>query len=218
MGACISQPPEPRLRRRAHCESSTATGPLPSRPRHPAPPRRPCQEEWSFLLSANLESSFALCQLCHPLLKASADATGDAVVLFNSSVAGGPLALMSGSIYGLTKVGRQPGAHAECSQDAGPLERVSACLADTCCAGGAEPAGKEPDVRVGGPAHPGDCGGTVVSGLEGAQRCLVVLPLLCGPACPSAALASSRLPFSQLYLPTSPAGAGIRPRRWRSRC
>ncbi|KAI7838183.1 hypothetical protein COHA_008031 [Chlorella ohadii] len=57
------------------------------------------QEEWSFLLSANLESAFALCQLCHPLLKAS----GDAVVIFNSSVAGGPTALMSGTIYGLTK-------------------------------------------------------------------------------------------------------------------
>ena len=80
----------------------------------PAPPLPAApQEEWSFLLSANLESSFALCQLCHPLLKA----TGDAVVIFNSSVAGGPLALMSGTIYGLTKVGAQGGRR--CGHQAG---------------------------------------------------------------------------------------------------
>lgn len=84
---------------------------------------RPCprlpstQEEWSFLLSTNLESAFALCQLCHPLLKA----TGDAVVIFNSSVAGGPTALMSGTIYGLTKVGGRAGMGA------------SRCMQAVCC-------------------------------------------------------------------------------------
>lgn len=74
---------------------------MPLAEQHCPSPLHHRQEEWSFLLSANLESAFALCQLCHPLLKAS----GDAVVIFNSSVAGGPTALMSGTIYGLTKVG-----------------------------------------------------------------------------------------------------------------
>lgn len=40
-------------------------------------------------MSTNLDSSYAMCQLCHPLLKAS----GDSVILFNSSVAGGPTAM-----------------------------------------------------------------------------------------------------------------------------
>ena len=74
-----------------------------------------------------------MCQLCHPLLKASADATGDAVVLFNSSVAGGPLALMSGTIYGLTKVGRWAGgglsrrAHAACWPSARSMLACPVC-------------------------------------------------------------------------------------------
>jgi Tropinone reductase 1 len=46
-----------------------------------------------------LESAFALSQLAHPLLKAS----GDGVIIFNSSVAGGPTAMQSGAVYGLTK-------------------------------------------------------------------------------------------------------------------
>lgn len=65
----------------------------------------PPQEDWNRLLSVNLESAFALSQLCHPLLKAQG---GDAVVLFNSSVAGGPTALGSGVIYAMTKVGGRP--------------------------------------------------------------------------------------------------------------
>jgi NAD(P)-dependent dehydrogenase (short-subunit alcohol dehydrogenase family) len=56
-------------------------------------------QEYNFLMGTNLESAFVMCQLCHPLLKAS----GKGVVLFNSSVAGGPLSLRSGSLYAMTK-------------------------------------------------------------------------------------------------------------------
>ena len=51
------------------------------------------------LLSVNLASAFHLSQLCFPLLQA----TGNASVLFVSSVAGGPLAMKSGCIYAMTK-------------------------------------------------------------------------------------------------------------------
>ena len=51
-------------------------------------------------MAVNLESAFALCQLAFPLLRAS----GAGIVIFNSSVAGGPTAMRSGVIYGLTKV------------------------------------------------------------------------------------------------------------------
>lgn len=56
-------------------------------------------DEYSFLMSTNLESAFNLCQLCHQSLKNSSDS----VVIFNSSVAGGPTAMKSGAIYGMTK-------------------------------------------------------------------------------------------------------------------
>lgn len=59
------------------------------------------QAEFQHLINSNLESAFALSQLAHPLLKAS----GDGVIIFNSSVAGGPTAMNTGSVYGLTKVG-----------------------------------------------------------------------------------------------------------------
>jgi Tropinone reductase 1 len=58
------------------------------------------QEDFQRLIAINLESAFAMSQLAHPLLKAS----GDGIVIFNSSVAGGPTAMQSGSVYGLTKV------------------------------------------------------------------------------------------------------------------
>ncbi|EFN55596.1 hypothetical protein CHLNCDRAFT_48821 [Chlorella variabilis] len=57
------------------------------------------QAEFQHLINSNLESAFALSQLAHPLLKAS----GDGVIIFNSSVAGGPTAMNTGSVYGLTK-------------------------------------------------------------------------------------------------------------------
>lgn len=46
-------------------------------------------EDFSFLLATNLESAYHFCQLAHPLLKAS----GSGVIVFNSSVAGGPTAM-----------------------------------------------------------------------------------------------------------------------------
>lgn len=51
-------------------------------------------------MSTNFESAFNLAQLAHPLLKAS----GDGIVIFNSSVSGGPTAMSSGSLYAATKV------------------------------------------------------------------------------------------------------------------
>lgn len=56
-------------------------------------------EDFQFLMSTNVESAFAMCKLAYPLLKAS----GDASVIFNSSVAGGPTAMKSGCIYAMTK-------------------------------------------------------------------------------------------------------------------
>ncbi|XP_009796888.1 tropinone reductase homolog At5g06060 [Nicotiana tabacum] len=55
-------------------------------------------EEYARLLSTNLESAYHLCQLAHPLLKAS----GNGSVVFISSVAG-LVHLSSGSVYGATK-------------------------------------------------------------------------------------------------------------------
>ncbi|XP_051143633.1 tropinone reductase homolog At5g06060-like [Andrographis paniculata] len=55
-------------------------------------------EEYSMLMATNLESSYNLCQLAHPLLKAA----GTGSVVFISSVAG-LVHLFSGSIYGATK-------------------------------------------------------------------------------------------------------------------
>ncbi|KAL8199823.1 hypothetical protein R6Q57_013391 [Mikania cordata] len=55
-------------------------------------------EEYSMLMATNLESCYHLCQLAHPLLKAS----GAGCIVFISSVAG--LAHVgSGSVYGATK-------------------------------------------------------------------------------------------------------------------
>ncbi|KAK6135878.1 hypothetical protein DH2020_030365 [Rehmannia glutinosa] len=55
-------------------------------------------EEYSGIMSTNLESSYHLSQLAHPLLKAS----GTGSIVFISSVAG-LVHLFSGSIYGATK-------------------------------------------------------------------------------------------------------------------
>lgn len=65
-------------------------------------------EELDFVLSTNLRSAYHLCQLAHPLLKAA----GGASVMFNSSVAGGPLSMFSGTPYamvGLRAEGRGRG-------------------------------------------------------------------------------------------------------------
>ncbi|KAL0321919.1 UNVERIFIED_CONTAM: Tropinone reductase [Sesamum calycinum] len=55
-------------------------------------------EEYSSIMATNLESSYHLSQLAHPLLKAS----GTSSIVFISSVAG-LVHLFSGSIYGATK-------------------------------------------------------------------------------------------------------------------
>lgn len=56
------------------------------------------QEEYSFLTNTNLDSAYHICQLAHPLLKAS----GSGSIVFISSVAG-VVAVFSGSIYAATK-------------------------------------------------------------------------------------------------------------------
>ncbi|CAN4105334.1 unnamed protein product [Withania somnifera] len=55
-------------------------------------------EEYAHLFATNFESAYHLCQLAHPMLKAS----GNGSVVFISSVAG-LVHLSSGSIYGATK-------------------------------------------------------------------------------------------------------------------
>ncbi|XP_031267083.1 tropinone reductase homolog At2g29170-like [Pistacia vera] len=55
-------------------------------------------EDFSFLLTTNLESAYHLSQLAHPLLKAS----GSASIIFMSSVAG-VVSVNAGSIYAATK-------------------------------------------------------------------------------------------------------------------
>ena len=68
-------------------------------------------QEYQRVMSTNLDSTYHLTQLCHPMLKAAAAAAGSgtactaddggstqpsgACVLFNSSVAGGPTAMWS---------------------------------------------------------------------------------------------------------------------------
>nr|XP_043614840.1 tropinone reductase homolog At5g06060-like [Erigeron canadensis] len=55
-------------------------------------------EEYSMVMTTNLESCYHICQLAHPLLKSS----GSGSVVFISSVAG-LVHLVSGSLYGSTK-------------------------------------------------------------------------------------------------------------------
>lgn len=55
--------------------------------------------DFQSLVSTNLESAFALSRGVHPLLKAA----GGGVIVMNSSVAGGPTSMRSGSIYAMTK-------------------------------------------------------------------------------------------------------------------
>lgn len=56
-------------------------------------------EDFDALMSTNLKSCLFMTTVFHPLLKAS----GKGVVLFNSSVAGGPTAMRSGCLYGMSK-------------------------------------------------------------------------------------------------------------------
>ncbi|XP_020191267.1 tropinone reductase homolog At5g06060 isoform X1 [Aegilops tauschii subsp. strangulata] len=65
---------------------------------HRKPTTEYSADEYSFIMATNLESAYHLCQLAHPLLKAS----GVASIVFISSVSG-VVAISSGSIYGMTK-------------------------------------------------------------------------------------------------------------------
>ncbi|KAH9661602.1 Tropinone reductase [Citrus sinensis] len=56
-------------------------------------------EDFSFLMATNFESAYNLCQLAHPLLKAS----GAASIVLMSSVCGVVSVVDAGSIYGATK-------------------------------------------------------------------------------------------------------------------
>ncbi|XP_059310688.1 tropinone reductase homolog [Lycium ferocissimum] len=55
-------------------------------------------EDYSIIMGTNFEASYNLCQLAHPLLKAS----GNASIIFNSSVAG-VIAIPLSSIYAASK-------------------------------------------------------------------------------------------------------------------
>jgi hypothetical protein len=55
-------------------------------------------EDYSFMMATNLESAYHLCQLTHPLLKAS----GFGSIVFISSVVG-VVAASSGTLYAMTK-------------------------------------------------------------------------------------------------------------------
>ncbi|KAI8466898.1 MAG: hypothetical protein J3K34DRAFT_47969 [Monoraphidium minutum] len=83
----------------------------------PAPTLSYGEAEYRGVLAANQESAYVLCQLCHPLLAAAArggaggggavpgggGVPGGSCIAFISSVAGGPLAGRSGSLYAMTK-------------------------------------------------------------------------------------------------------------------
>lgn len=56
-------------------------------------------DDFDFLLNTNLKSAFSLTRECHPMLRAS----GDGCVILVSSIAGGPVAMKSGSLYAMTK-------------------------------------------------------------------------------------------------------------------
>jgi Tropinone reductase 1 len=73
------------------------------------------EEVYRAVIGTNQEASYVLCQLCHPLLAAAAKASGagsaggrnasvpGSCIVFISSVAGGPLAGRSGSLYAMSK-------------------------------------------------------------------------------------------------------------------
>lgn len=58
-----------------------------------------CDDEYQLIMSANLESTYKLSQKAYPLLKAA----GSAKMVLISSVAGGPTAMKSGTLYAMTK-------------------------------------------------------------------------------------------------------------------
>ncbi|RWV90565.1 hypothetical protein GW17_00047220, partial [Ensete ventricosum] len=65
---------------------------------YPKPVTQCTPGDYKFMTTTNVESAFAMCQLAHPLLKAS----GRGSIVFNSSISG-IMALEFLSIYGITK-------------------------------------------------------------------------------------------------------------------
>lgn len=64
----------------------------------PKPTQEYTAEDYSLIMSTNLESAYHFCQLAYPLLKASAAGS----IVFLSSVAG-VVSIDAGTIYGATK-------------------------------------------------------------------------------------------------------------------
>ncbi|GAB4819030.1 hypothetical protein N2152v2_006076 [Parachlorella kessleri] len=56
-------------------------------------------DDFHTMMTVNVESAYNLSQLAYPLLKAS----GAGLIIMNSSVAGGPTAMRSGTLYAMTK-------------------------------------------------------------------------------------------------------------------
>lgn len=60
-------------------------------------------DDFTHIMDVNLKSAFCLSRDVHPLLKNAP--SGNGCILFNSSVAGGPPAMKSGCLYGISKAG-----------------------------------------------------------------------------------------------------------------
>eukprot|EP00884_Botryococcus_braunii_P021656 jgi/Botrbrau1/8174/Bobra.357_2s0019.1 len=56
-------------------------------------------DDFNHIFATNVESTYKLCQLAHPLLKAAKRSS----IVMISSVAGGPTAMRSGTLYAMTK-------------------------------------------------------------------------------------------------------------------
>lgn len=65
---------------------------------YPKPVTLCTADDFKYIMTTNVEAAFHVCQLAHPLLKAS----GRGSIVFNSSISGS-IALEYLSIYGITK-------------------------------------------------------------------------------------------------------------------
>ncbi|URD80919.1 Tropinone reductase [Musa troglodytarum] len=98
-------------------------------------------DEYSFMMSTNLESAFHLNQLAHPLLKASGAGS-----IVNVSSLAGIVGIDNITIYGATK--------GTCSIPPGALRDLQPLDPRSLFSSGAEPAHQEPGLRVGEGQHP----------------------------------------------------------------
>lgn len=126
-------------------------------------------------------------QLAYPLLEAS----GKGSIVMNSSVAGGPAAINTGSLYAMSKGATQPPSSAVERTGVVVLlvlhlfsehmrrKTMTPCHTHRCHCSGNEPAHQEPGVRVGDQGHPSERGGALVSNLGAVvSRCWVSILLL----------------------------------------